>query len=237
MEIFVMLWIRKHIWEILLNTIAFIVFASLVWEIHQIISGKWWAITTYPNNNVSGYTEVIAGHAFRSIGHWAIRFLILSLAMSPLNTYLGWRTALRLRKPAGLWAFAFAALHVWLFFLDSWWSKSWGQSYVLYGVAAVIILSLLAATSVRPVMRLIGRNWKRLHRLVYAAGILGMLHGLLSFDHWKQGPDGQWYLLETRILTVLLVILLVLRIPQMRTLLGRAPRKEKQKPEYASAMD
>jgi sulfoxide reductase heme-binding subunit YedZ len=232
-----MFWIRKHIAEIVLNTVALIIFASLVWQVHPLIRGGWLAITTYPNNNVSGYTEVIAGYAFRSIGHWAIRFLMLSLAMSPIYTYFGWKTALRLRKPAGLWAFAFAGLHVWLFFLDSFWGKVWGQPYIYYGLIAVIMLALLTATSIRPTMRLLGRNWKRLHRLVYAAGILGMLHGLLSFNHWKQGPDGVWYLWETRILAVLLVILLVLRIPMVRTWFGRAPRKEKSKPEYVGAMD
>jgi methionine sulfoxide reductase heme-binding subunit len=211
LEIFAMLWMRKHIAEIVLNMVALIIFASLAYEIHNLIQGEWLAITTYPNNNVSGYTEVIAGHAFRSIGHWAIRFLMLSLAMSPIYTYFGWKTALRLRKPAGLWAFAFVGLHVWLFFLDSFWGKVWGQPYVYYGLVAIIILALLAATSIRPAMRLLGRNWKRLHRLVYAAGVLGMLHGLLSFNHWKLGPNGEWYLLETRILAVLLVILLVVR--------------------------
>ena len=135
-----MLWIRKHSAEIVLNAVAFTIFASLVWQVHPLIHGGWLAITTYPNNNVSDYTEVIAGHAFRSIAHWALRFLLFSLAMSPLHTYFGWKTALRLRKPAGLWAFAFAGLHVWLFFLDIFWGKVWGEPYVYYGLIAVIIL-------------------------------------------------------------------------------------------------
>jgi sulfoxide reductase heme-binding subunit YedZ len=229
---------RKHIAEIVLNTVAFIIFASLAYEIHILIQGEWLAIKTSMNMDMQPpYTEAIGGTTFRSVGHWAIRFLMLSLAMSPIHTYFGWHTALRLRKPAGLWAFAFAGLHVWLFFLDNYWRKVWGEPYVYYGLAAVIILTLLAATSIRPAIRLLGRNWKRLHRLVYAAGVLGMLHGLLSFNHWKFDKYGEWYLLETRISAVLLVILLVVRIPMVRTWLGRAPRKEKSKPEYVGAMD
>ena len=233
-----MLWVRKHIWEIVLNTAAFIIFAVLVRETHLIIHGKWWAINAYMNYYPTyPFVEAIAGPTFRSIGHWAIRFLLISLTMSPIYTYTGWTTALRLRKPAGLWAFAFAALHVWLFFLDSWWGKVWGPFYVFYGLAAVIILGILAATSHRPAMRLLGRNWKRLHRLVYAAAVLGMLHGLLSFNEWKLGPNGEWYRLEVQVYCVILVVLLLLRVPMVRTFLGRAPRKAKQKPEYVGAMD
>ena len=237
-----MLWLRKHFWEIVLNTVAFIIFASVVRDMHILIRGEWFNlnITTPMDRTMPPYTEAIAGPTFRSIGHWAIRFLMFSLAMTPVYTYFGWKTAIRLRKPAGLWAFAFAGLHVWLFFLDSWWRKVWhiwGPPYVLFGIAAIIILGILAATSHRPAMRLLGRNWKRLHRLVYAAGVLGMLHGLLSYNEWKFDRHGEWYLLEMRIYAVLLVILLVVRIPMVRRFLGRAPRKEKQKPEYAGAMD
>src|SRR5687767_10529798 len=121
-----MFWIRKHSAEIVLNTVALIIFASLAYEMHLLIHGKWLAITIYGSYPSNPSVEVIAGHAFRSIGHWAIRFLMLSLAMSPIYTYFGWKTALRLRKPAGIWAFAFAGLHVWLFFLDTFWGKVWG---------------------------------------------------------------------------------------------------------------
>ena len=50
-------------------------------------------------------------------GKWAIRFLLICLAMTPLNTYFGWRSVVSLRKPAGLWAFGFAVLHV-LFYIN-----------------------------------------------------------------------------------------------------------------------
>jgi sulfoxide reductase heme-binding subunit YedZ len=183
------------------------------------------------------YNETIGSPAFRQLGHWAIRFLLLSLAMSPLYYFTGWRTALRLRKPAGLWAFAFVVLHVWFFLLDGFWGKAWFQSYSKIGLAAFIILMLLAATSHRFAMRLLGPNWKRLHRLVYIAGLLAVLHGLLAASDWMKIPNADANIWEMRLYCVLMVMLLTLRIPWVRTVLKRPPRKAKREPAFAPVMD
>ncbi|MCA9910459.1 MAG: ferric reductase-like transmembrane domain-containing protein, partial [Anaerolineae bacterium] len=108
-------------------------------------------------------------------GVWAVRFLLFSLAISPLNTYLGWRSAIPLRKLAGLWAFGFGVLHFALSLSES---QPFGAyllppvaSFVIFGLIALVILAALAATSTRWAQRRLGKNWKRLHRLVYVAGL------------------------------------------------------------------
>jgi DMSO/TMAO reductase YedYZ heme-binding membrane subunit len=109
-------------------------------------------------------------------GKWAVRFLLISLAMSPLNTYLGWRRAVSLRKSAGLWAFAFAVLHFVLSITDTntkfggigWFTSFPIADFIVLGLAGLLILSILAVTSNRWAMKRLGKTWKRLHRLVYA---------------------------------------------------------------------
>jgi sulfoxide reductase heme-binding subunit YedZ len=154
-------------------------------------------------------------------GKWAVRFLLLSLAMTPLNTLLGWRGVIPLRKPAGLWAFGFGGLHFLVYIRDSWpdWLDYPVPDYLAgLGLVGLLILTALAATSTRWAMRRLGKNWKRLHRLVYAAGIVLLLHGLLEARSSKrvnvydpQTSD------EVMIYVALLVVLLVARIPVVRS--------------------
>ncbi|HEX9796978.1 MAG TPA: ferric reductase-like transmembrane domain-containing protein [Anaerolineales bacterium] len=120
-------------------------------------------------------------------GLWAVRFLLFSLAMSPLNSYLGWRRAISLRKPAGLWAFVFASLHVAIQLEASGASltdRLW-VPFLFLGFVGIGILVALAATSSRGAMRRLGKNWKRLHRTVYAAGLAVCGHALLAASQSK----------------------------------------------------
>ncbi len=158
-------------------------------------------------------------------GRWAVRFLLVCLAMTPLNTVFGWRRALRLRKPAGLWAFGFATLHFafQLLFRQQEWLRYPIPDYVAgLGVAGLIILSAMAATSNRWAMKRLGRNWKRLHRLVYAAGVIVLAHALLEMGNTKRtlivNPGGllTGLEIEIRLYIVLLGVLLALRIPAIR---------------------
>lgn len=165
-------------------------------------------------------------------GKWAVRFLLFSLAMTPLNSLFGWRYAVKLRKPAGLWAFGFGVLHFLYYVFDVW--SDWlrypiPHIYAVLGIAALAILVALAATSTRWAQKRMGKNWKRLHRLVYAAGVLALVHGLLEsvsskrvFIYNDRTVDEVWLYL------VLLIILLAARIPPVRGFLaslkhGRKP--------------
>lgn len=116
-------------------------------------------------------------------GKTTIIILMLSLAVTPLNKLFGWKQIIPLRKPLGLYAFLYVSLHlltfIWLdyglnltFILDG----IFEQPYVLIGFAAYLLLIPLAATSTKWAMRRLGKNWKRLHKLVYLIGVLGIIH-------------------------------------------------------------
>jgi sulfoxide reductase heme-binding subunit YedZ len=158
-------------------------------------------------------------------GKWAVRFLLVSLAMTPLNTLLGWRSAIKLRKPAGLWAFGFGLLHFTFYVADmggqAWLLDPIPTYYMALGVVGLLILSAMAATSNRWAMKRMGKGWKRLHRLVYAAGVIVITHGLLEAAFSKRllvaNSDVTY---ELRLYLAILVILLGVRIPAVRSALA-----------------
>ncbi len=116
-------------------------------------------------------------------GKYALILLAASLACTPLNTVTGWRPVLRWRRPLGLYAFMVAALHFLTFLgLDYGfdvgliWLDVGGKRFIWVGAAALAILLALAFTSTGAAMRRMGRRWKRLHRWVYAASGLVIIH-------------------------------------------------------------
>ena len=124
-------------------------------------------------------------HITHSTGKWAIRLLLLSLAVRPTQRWLGWSWALPLRRTFGLLAFAYACLHflTWLV-LDQFFD--WEailedlaeRRYIAMGLAAFLCLVPLANTSTRNWIRRLGRGWISLHRLVYAAAVFAVIHHL-----------------------------------------------------------
>lgn len=124
-------------------------------------------------------------------GEWSIRFLLLALAMTPLRQVTGLVDFVRQRRMVGLFAWFYASLHflVWLSFV---WGFRWGtvgaeiieRPYITVGFLAWVILLALALTSPKFMLRKLGRNWKRLHRLVYVSGVLAIVHLL-----WIQRTD------------------------------------------------
>jgi methionine sulfoxide reductase heme-binding subunit len=159
-------------------------------------------------------------------GKWAIRILLACLTMTPLKTYFGWSSAVKLRKSAGLWAFGFASLHVLFYIRDAkldWLSTSMPLHLAL-GLTGMIILTLLAVTSNRWSMKQLGRNWKRLHRFVYLAGITVVTHSMLALTRSKKlhfrDPQAEH---ELKVYLVVLSVLLVVRIPLVRQSLKQIP--------------
>jgi sulfoxide reductase heme-binding subunit YedZ len=148
-------------------------------------------------------------------GKAAIVILLLSLTCTPANTVFGFRRGLTVRKALGLWAFTYAALHL-LVFIGLDYGFSWdlifqdallGKQFIIAGFAALLILIPLAITSTRYWMRRLGKNWKRLHQLVYGAGVLAVIHFLLLVKADRTEP---------LIFATVLAILLVLRVPRVR---------------------
>jgi sulfoxide reductase heme-binding subunit YedZ len=121
--------------------------------------------------------------ATQRTGKYALVLLVLSLACTPLNTLFGFRQALTVRRALGLYAFMFAATHfaifIWIDYGFEWEfirAEILDKRYILVGATALTILALLAATSFQWWMRRLGKRWKSLHRLVYLAAPLGVLH-------------------------------------------------------------
>lgn len=116
-------------------------------------------------------------------GRWALRFLLLCLLISPLREITGWPKLIPLRRTFGLYAWFYATLHLLVYvflLLQLRWFEIWDdileRPYITVGFLAFLMLCVLALTSNKYMMRKLGRRWKRLHRLVYFAGGLGVLH-------------------------------------------------------------
>ncbi|MBE2221808.1 MAG: sulfoxide reductase heme-binding subunit YedZ [Anaerolineae bacterium] len=143
-------------------------------------------------------------------GKAAIVLLVLSLAITPLNTLFGWKVLYPLRRIFGVYAFMYVALHLTIFvYLD--YGLSWPlireaifeKRYALVGFAAFLILLPLAVTSTRWAMKKMGKKWTTLHKWVYLAAILAVLHYILLVKNAYTQPF---------IFAVILGVLLTLRI-------------------------
>ena len=115
-------------------------------------------------------------------GLWTIRFLLISLAVTPLRAALDWPRLLLVRRMLGVTAMVYGLLHLTLYALDQTWSLGVVVSeivhrfYLTIGFFTLLTLAALGATSTDAATRRMGRWWKRLHRLAYPAAVLAVLH-------------------------------------------------------------
>lgn len=117
------------------------------------------------------------------LGDWSLRFLCLTLAITPIQTMTKWRGMAEYRQMLGLYAFFYATLHVLGYLLvdhAGFWAVIWidilQSSYIWMGVIAYIIVLLLAVTSPKSAKKRLGKNWKKLHRLIYYAAAAAVIH-------------------------------------------------------------
>jgi sulfoxide reductase heme-binding subunit YedZ len=159
-------------------------------------------------------------------GKAALTLLLATLSITPLRRLSGWNGLIAARRPLGLFAYFYACLHFLIYLGDQAFAPGYivadvlEHPYVTAGFSAFLLLTPLALTSTRNAIRRLGRRWQRLHRLVYAAGVLGAVHFL-----WAVKKD----LREPLIYASVLALLLALRVPGWR----RARRRPR--PEAASA--
>ncbi len=120
-------------------------------------------------------------------GRAALFILIATLAVTPVRRLTGWNWLVQLRRPLGLFAFFYALLHFAIYLgLDQFFAWNYiiedivERPYITVGFTALLLLVPLAATSTKGWIRRLGRNWQRLHTLVYPAAALGVLH-----FYWK----------------------------------------------------
>ena len=152
-------------------------------------------------------------------GKYALVLLVLSLVCTPLNTVFGLKQALPLRRPLGLWAFAYALLHLLNFAVIDYGLNPQllreaivEKRYVLVGFAAFLLLLPLAFTSTKGWQRRMGKRWKRLHQLVYLAAPLAVVHFV-----WLVKADVR----EPLAYGAGVAVLLLLRLPAIRRWLVR----------------
>ena len=119
----------------------------------------------------------------RRSGEWTLRFLMITLCMTPIQKMFKQSWPIKLRRMLGLYTFFYASLHlltyVWLdqfFAWDDIVMDIIKRPFILVGMLAFVLLIPLAITSNQRMMRKLGRLWKRLHQLVYLIGALGVLH-------------------------------------------------------------
>ncbi len=194
--------LRTHWLRIVTHLGALIPLAQLLWDAH---------IDNLTFNPIQEIT-------YRT-GKSALIMLLLSLACTPLNTVFGLKQVLPLRRPLGLYAFAYAALHLGIFvYLDYGLDPELireaivEKRYVLVGFTAFLLLTPLAITSTKGSMRRLGKHWKQLHRLVYLAAPLVILHyvWLVKADVRKPLAYG-----------AVVALLLLLRTPAVRRRITR----------------
>jgi sulfoxide reductase heme-binding subunit YedZ len=161
---------------------------------------------------IAALAEALGANPIEKITHetgaWALRFLMLCLLVTPLRRLTGWRMLTLERRTLGLFAFFYASLHFATYValdLGFEWSRLaediLERPYITIGFTTFLMLLALASTSTRAVTRRLGRRWKPLHRLVYAAGIAAVIHFL-----WLVKADTREPLIYASILGALLGI-------------------------------
>jgi methionine sulfoxide reductase heme-binding subunit len=156
-------------------------------------------------------------------GLWALRLLMVTLAITPLRQLTGKPVLIRFRRMLGLYAFFYACVHLTAYLtldLRGYWTQIFEEivkrPYITVGFAAWLLLVPLAITSTQGWIRRLGRNWGKLHKVVYAVGVLAVLH-----FWWLVKSDIREPLLYASILAVLLGWRVWKKVNARRTAIAR----------------
>ena len=146
----------------------------------------------------------------RGTGDWTLRFLLITLSISPLRQWFGLSGLLRFRRLFGLYVFFYACCHfsIWLIFDHAFDFADMIEDiverpYITVGFSALMLLIPLAITSNNAMLKKLGKSWKKLHQLTYLVVTLGVLHFL-----WLVKAD----YLEPGIYALIVIILLLHRL-------------------------
>ncbi|WP_417711331.1 sulfite oxidase heme-binding subunit YedZ [Roseibium aggregatum] len=142
-------------------------------------------------------------------GDWAVRFLLVTLAVTPLRRIFSWNRIVGVRRMLGVTVLAYALLHLGLYAAQESWnlgkvvSEIFLRFYLTIGFAALCGLAVLGATSFDSAIRKLGRNWQRLHLLIYPIG------GLMLFHFFLQSKSD---VTQATLMAGLFVLLMVYRL-------------------------
>jgi sulfoxide reductase heme-binding subunit YedZ len=200
--------LKTHGLQLLTHIAALSPLAVLAWDFTQ---GQ---LTTNPIQEITLRT-----------GIYSLALLVLSLACTPVSTVFGLKPVLRLRRPLGLYGLMYASLHLLNFIgLDYGFDFNllrddvFGKDYIWAGFVALLALLPLAITSTKGWVHRLGRNWERLHWLVYPAVLLAVAHFLLLVKVDMREP---------LLYGAVVVLLLTVRIPRVRKAVGRLRHRPK----------
>lgn len=146
----------------------------LGWQVWLWVSFVPHDLTANPMQYINQYT-----------GDWAIRFILLALAITPLRQFFKWHKLISYRRMVGLYAFFYAAVHLCSFVLDHFfdWGVIWQEIIkrpaITFGMAGILMLMPLAVTSTKGMIRRLGKSWRKLHQLVYLVGATAVVHNIM----------------------------------------------------------
>ena len=186
------------------------------------------------------------GEITNATGLWTLRFVSVTLAITPLRRLTGWNAAIRFRRMVGLFAFFYGSLHLAVFvvadrlaalgFPDPFtWrtmhrlaasigGEVFNRPYITLGFTSWLLMAALAATSTTGMIRRLGgRRWQALHRTVYVAAIAGVLHYWWSVKADVRGP-GTYAVVVTALLAYRVMVWMMPRVRQLRVHLSPASR-------------
>jgi sulfoxide reductase heme-binding subunit YedZ len=151
-------------------------------------------------------------------GDWALRFLMITLCVTPIRRITGWNPIIQLRRMLGLFSFFYATLHFLTWFVLDWFFDVRSMAddvvmrpFITLGMATFLMLLSLAATSTTASVRRLGKKWTQLHRLIYVAAITALTHFwlvgkvlLTEVTYWAVALTALlgfrvWWVLRTRV--------------------------------------
>jgi sulfoxide reductase heme-binding subunit YedZ len=157
------------------------------------------------------------------LGRWGLKFLLLTLTITPLRRLTGWNWLVRFRRMLGLFVFFYVVLHFLCYaILDQGMDIAAiiediiKRPYITLGMTGLLLLLPLAVTSTKGMMRRLGKRWQRLHRLVYIIAVVAVWH-----FYWQVKLDT----LDASIYALVLIILLGIRVYYSRISRGHLKRK------------
>ena len=197
------MWLKSAWSKPIVHLLCLLPFASLVW---------------------AGFNDGLGANPVEKLTHetggWTLRFLLITLCLTPLRQWTGQASWIRFRRMLGLYTFFYVSCHFMIWFVadhsvdpGSMVEDIVKRPYITLGFSGFLLMIPLAITSNQAMIRRLGRKWKALHRLVYLVILLGVLHFL-----WLVKAD----YLEPGIYAIIAIILLAHRLGPIKRLGARS---------------
>ncbi len=188
-----------------------------IWQVKAVV----WVLCLLPLALLvwDAFTDGLGAEPIEAITHrtgwWGLTLLLVTLAVTPVRRLTGLNRVIQLRRLLGLFAFFYVCLHFLTYLFDQNFALGYivedvvERPYITVGFTAFLLLIPLAITSTKGMIRRLGKRWQQLHRLVYVAAALGVLHFL-----WLVKADVR----EPLLFGAALAVLLAFRLPLLRKL-------------------